>query len=125
MKKMLLAAVACLTVMTVAPAARAQGGGGQGRGRMTEMLFKDITLTDAQKTKSDSIIAHYREMMGPMGGGAMGSPPDSAAMAKRRELMMKQQTDLRGILNAEQQKVFDKNTAEMRERMGQRRPQGR
>lgn len=92
---------------------------------MAEMLFKDITLTDAQKTKSDSIMAHYREMMGPMGGGGMGSPPDSAAMAKRRENMMKQQADLRSILDADQQKVFDKNLAEMRDRMGQRRPSGR
>lgn len=125
MKRFVLAAASCLALVAAAPAVRAQGGG-QGRMRMTEMLFKDITLTDAQKTKSDSIIAHYREMMGPpMGGGMGGGPPDSAAMAKRRETMMKEQADLRAVLDAEQQKVFDKNAAEMRERMSQRRPSGR
>src|SRR5512143_1512238 len=124
MKRVLMAAAAFVALAVGAPRAQAVGGGGGGgRMRMAEMLFKDITLTDAQKVKTDSVIAHYREMMGPMGGG-MGSPPDSATMAKRREIMSKEQADLRALLNADQVATFDKNLAAMRERMAQRRPPG-
>lgn len=120
MKRFIMAATACLALVAIAPGAQAQGGGPGGRGRMTEVLFKDITLTDAQKAKVDSITTHYREQMMAMGG--MGGPPDSATMAKRREVSAKQNADLRVVLDAEQQKVFDKNVAEMGNRMGRRPP---
>jgi Spy/CpxP family protein refolding chaperone len=119
MKRAVLAAAAFLALTALAPKAHAQGGGqGGGRGRMTEMLFKDITLTDVQKTKVDSIVAHYREMMPPRGD--MNTPPDSATMAKRREIMTKQNADLRTLLTADQQTAFDKNVADMANRMGRR-----
>ena len=123
MRRIFLSVAACLALVAIAPTAHAQGGGqGGGRGRMAEMLFKDITLTDVQKTKVDSIIAHYREQMPPRPEG--GGPPDSASMAKRREVMAKQSVDLRKLLTADQQKTFDANVTEMQNRMG-RRPQGR
>ena len=98
----------------------AQGGMGGQRGmggqagmmnRQNEMLFKDITLTDAQKAKVDSIQAKGREeMMAMMQGGGQ----DRSAM---REVMMqvraKQMADIRAVLTAAQQPVFDKNLAEM------------
>ena len=118
MKRFFLAAAACLALVAIAPKAHAQGGGqGGGRGRMTEMLFKDITLSDVQKTKVESIVAYYRAQMPPR---TEGSPPDSAAMAKRREVMSKQNADLRKLLNADQQKVFDANVTEISNRMGKR-----
>ena len=123
MKRLLMAAAACIALVAVAPRAQAQERGGGGRMRMAEMLFKDITLTEAQKVKTDSVMTHYREMMGPM--GAPGSPPDSAAMAKRRDMMSKEQADLRALLNPDQVATFDKNLTAMRERMAQRRPSGR
>jgi Spy/CpxP family protein refolding chaperone len=91
-----------------------QGGmGGQAgmMNRQNEMLFKDITLTDAQKAKVDSIQAKGREeMMAMMQGGGQ----DRSAM---REVMMqvraKQMADIRAVLTAAQQPVFDKNLAEM------------
>ena len=123
-----LAAALCMLTFA-APSAHAQSGGMErsGRGRMSERLFKDITLTDAQKTQTDSILAAYRPQMqalGPMRGGD-GAQPDSASMIKRRELMTKEYADLRTVLTPEQQTAFDKNVTEMRERMSEmRRPHG-
>lgn len=124
MKRLLTATVALLALVAFAPAVQAQGGGGGGGGggrmRMQDALFKDITLSTAQQTKVDSIVAHYRQEMGPMGGGR----PDSAVMAKRRGLMDKEVGDFRAVLDAEQQKVFDKNVGDWKERMNRRRPPG-
>jgi len=58
--------LAAAALMLTASSAMAQGappqGGGQGFAqRQMEMLFKDITLTDAQKAKVDSIMASSRE----------------------------------------------------------------
>ena len=115
----MLSALAAL-VAFAAPAAFAQGGGGggQGRGRQMEMLMKDITLTDVQKASVDSIVQSFRAQMP---GFTPGQPPDSAARAKRMEVMGKQNAAIRGVLTADQQKVFDKNLAEMPP-MGRPRP---
>jgi periplasmic protein CpxP/Spy len=122
MKKMHLALAAAL-VLGSATVVSAQGGGappqgqpGRGPNRMMEMLFKDITLTDAQKTKVDSIMGAYREQM-----MAIPRGPDAtdADRAKRQELSKKQQTDIRAVLTADQQKTFDANIAAM-----PTRPQG-
>lgn len=117
-------AVAVVVLAVAAPSAQAQGGpppgGMRGPGRMMEMLMKDITLDDAQKAKLDSIQAKYAKEMPPM---TPGEPPSPEAMTKRREVMAKQQDEIRTILTADQQKVYDRNLAEMRERMG-RRPGG-
>ena len=106
-------------IALAAPAAYAQGGGGQGRGRGMEMLMQGITLTDAQKASVDSISQSFRSQMPPM---QQGTPPDSAARAKRMEVMQKQFAAVRTVLTAEQQKVFDKNLEEMRAYMGRPRP---
>ena len=100
-------------VALAAPAAYAQGGGGQGRNRM-EMLMKDITLTDAQKVSVDSIGQVFRAQMPPM---QQGTPPDSATRAKRMEIAQKQYAAVRAVLTPDQQKVFDKNLADMRANM--------
>ena len=76
-----------------------------------------ITLDDAQKVKLDSIQAKYAKEMPPM---TPGEPPSQEAMTKRREVMAKQQDEIRTILTADQQKLYDKNLAEMRDRMGRR-----
>ena len=99
------------------PAAYAQGGGGGGRGRQMEMLMQGITLTDAQKAQVDSIGQAYRAQMPAM---TPGQPMDSAGRAKRMEVMQKQFAEVRQVLTADQQKVFDKNLEDMRARMSQR-----
>jgi Spy/CpxP family protein refolding chaperone len=116
---MMLPALVALLALA-APAAFAQGGagGGQGRGRQMEMLMKDITLTDVQKASADSIVQSFRTQMPAF---TPGQPPDSAARAKRMEVMGKQNAAIRAVLTADQQKVFDKNLAEMPP-MGRPRP---
>ncbi len=124
-------AVAAMLVF-VATTAQAQGGGqaggppgggmgqGGGAGRMNEMLFKGITLTDAQKTKVDSIQAAGRTaMQGLMQSGGMQDP---ATREKMTEMRKKQNVDIRALLTPEQQVIFDKNLAEMPAPGAGRRP---
>jgi Spy/CpxP family protein refolding chaperone len=82
-----------------------------------EMLMQGITLTDTQKASVDSIAASYRAQMPAM---TPGQPPDSAARAKRMEIMQKQYADVRTVLTADQQTVFDKNLETMRANMANR-----
>jgi Spy/CpxP family protein refolding chaperone len=110
------ALVAFLLALMAAPMAHAQDRA-QGRERRMEMMFKDITLTEAQKTKVDSVMAHYRTQMAPMTPGVR---PDSAGMASRRSLMQKQNTDIRLLLTPAQQPIFDRNIEEMRNAMQRR-----
>jgi Spy/CpxP family protein refolding chaperone len=112
-------AVAVVVLAVAAPSAQAQGGPPQrgGGARMVEMLMKDITLDAAQKTKLEAIQAKYAKELPVM---TPGERPGPEAMAKRREVMTKQQDEIRTILTTEQQAVYDKNLAAQRERMPRR-----
>lgn len=105
----------------LATPAFAQGGGGMGRmGPPTsgQGLLRGITLTADQQKKVDSIWnanASSREKMRSM--MQSGQRPDSAQRAQMMAEREKTQAAYRGLLTADQQKVFDKNVAEMRERM--------
>jgi len=101
-------------VALAAPAAYAQGGGGQGGGRGMQRLMHGITLDAKQQASVDSIQKEFRAQMPPM---QQGTPPDSATRAKGREVMQKQYAAVRNVLTADQQKVFDKNLADMRSEM--------
>lgn len=83
---------------------------GPGPGRRMEMLFRGITLTPAQQAQVDSIRARYRAQMPAF------TPPDSATREKMRERFRRQAEEIRAVLTPDQQKVWDKNVAEMRER---------
>ena len=119
MKLSRIAALAGMLALA-APAAYAQGGGGPGGpGRGMQRLMEGITLTDAQKASVDSIGQVFRAQMPPM---QQGTPPDSAARAKRMEVMQKQFAAVRTVLTADQQKVFDKNLETMRANMPRPQP---
>ena len=118
-------------LVLVATTASAQGGqaggqggqGGMGQGgaqRMNEMLFKDITLTDAQQAQIDTIQTKGREeQRAMMQGGGMQDP----GMREKMMEMRKKQTDaIRAILTADQQAIFDKNLAAMPQGGGRRPP---
>lgn len=122
MKRIRVYALLAALVAFAAPAAYAQGGGGGGQGRgarQMEMLMQGITLTDAQKAQVDSIAQSFRAQMPAF---TPGQPPDSAAQAKRMEIAEKRNTAIRAVLTADQQKVFDKNVADMRANMNRPRP---
>jgi Spy/CpxP family protein refolding chaperone len=110
--------------LAAAPTLSAQGGppaGGNPRGRMQAMLFEGITLTPAQQTQIDSIRTHYRSQMPAM---TPGTPPSDADREKAMQLMQASTKAVRGVLTPEQQAVYDKNMAAMRERMGGGAPSG-
>ena len=97
------------------------GPGGFAARRM-QRLLQGITLTPEQRAKVDSITTRYA---GQMPAFTPGAPPDSATRAKMRDLYQKQDAEVRAVLTADQQKVFDTNVEQMRSRMMQRSPGNR
>jgi Spy/CpxP family protein refolding chaperone len=84
-------------------------------------LMEGITLTDAQQLKVDSISGKYRaERQKLMPNGMQGGPPDDATRAKIGEMMNKQTAEIRAILTADQQKLFDANVEKRKQMMQQR-----
>src|SRR5690349_18797684 len=98
------------------------GGGGGFAGRRMQRLLQGITLTAEQQAKVDSITAKYRAQMPPFTPGA---PRDSATHAKMRTLFGNQDEEIRALLTPDQQKIWDRNVTEMRNRMQQRAPGNR
>jgi Spy/CpxP family protein refolding chaperone len=108
--------VTLLLATTLAPLpALAQNASGRGPGRRMEYLLREVTLTADQQMKVDSIQRHYRDQMPSF---TPGSPPDSAMREKVRGLFRHELDDIRAVLTADQQKIFDRNLAAMRERRG-------
>ncbi|HEY9229546.1 MAG TPA: Spy/CpxP family protein refolding chaperone, partial [Gemmatimonadaceae bacterium] len=133
---------------------RAGAGRGPGRGAMggpgmvmDRALLKDITLTDAQKTKLQQLRDAEREKIQKDGGRGAGGADfeairdarergDTATvrrlMGEQREKMDarrdEQITAIRALLNADQLTQFDANVAELKKRqseMGPERGMGR
>ena len=121
-----LAAALCVGMTTVAAAqsTEPQQGQNEGRrgGRMGEWLLKDITLTDAQKKQVSDIREKYMPQQLELRKAAQATGSvDDATRAKMADLQQKQAAEIRAILTADQQTVFDKNLAAMKERMAARR----
>lgn len=116
----LLAFSAGAAVAQAAPPAGPPPGQGQGGGaaRRMQALLEGITLTPQQIARFDSIRAAYQAQMPPF---TPGTPPDSATMARRREIGQKRDADLRAVLTADQQPVWDHNMANLPQG-GMRRP---
>lgn len=112
---------AAFALAVSASTAHAQGPGqGFGRpGRRLQMLLNGITMTPQQQARVDSIVASYRAQM-PL--FTPGAPPDSASMARRRELMRQQDDAIRAVLAPEQQQIFDRNVEQMRTNLPPRPP---
>jgi Spy/CpxP family protein refolding chaperone len=114
--------------MTSVAAAQGQPAPKEGQGEMRRgggmggMLLKDITLTDAQKDQIKIIREKYvpRQLELRKAVQATGGPPDDATRAKMIELQSQQSAEIRAILTADQQKTFDHNLHEMKERMDRR-----
>ena len=92
--------------------------GGQRGGRGMAAMLEGITLTEAQQVKVDAIREKYktkRQHLMPNGMG--GGPPDESMRTKMREMMDKQNVELRAVLSADQQKVFDANVEKRKQMM--------
>jgi Spy/CpxP family protein refolding chaperone len=127
-----LAAALCVGMTSVAAAQGAPPQQGQGQGEMRRgggmggMLLKDINLTDAQKAQIKTIRENYlpQQMELRKATQATGGPPDEATRTKMMDLQNKQAGEIRAILTADQQKTFDHNLHEMKERMDRRNGSG-
>jgi len=130
--RMAIAGVAFLGVASVASAQGTppqgeehHGGPGGFRGRGSQMLFQGIELTDAQKDQIAKIDAKYkaeRDALRPAAGQMQG-PPDDATRAKMNDIRTRSNAEYRAVLTADQQKIFDKNLADMKARMDARMKQ--
>jgi len=115
--------------MTSVAAAQGQPEGQRGQGEMRRgggmggMLLKDITLTDAQKDQIKTIREKYvpKQLELRKAVNATGAPADEATRAKMTELQTQQSAEIRAILTPDQQKTFDHNLHEMKEKMDERR----
>ena len=97
-----------------------RGPGGR-RGDRMAALFQGITLTADQQTRVDQIREKYRSQM-----QALDPRNNEADRQKMMEAMRAQADEIRNVLTAEQQAVFDRNLEEMRSRGPRRgeRPNG-
>ncbi len=116
-------AVALCAVIASASAAQQQpeqAKQGGRRGGMGGMILQGITLTDAQKVEHKAIREKYAPQMMKLRKTAetTGTPMDQAKLGEIRATQM---GELRAILTSEQQVIFDRNAAEMKTRMAERR----
>jgi Spy/CpxP family protein refolding chaperone len=98
------------------PPAGAQQQGGPGRGR-PNLQMKDITLTAEQQTKIEEINKKYAPEMQVIRESMQGGGDRAEGMKKMTGLRSKMSPEVRAILTAEQQAIYDKNTADMKARM--------
>jgi Spy/CpxP family protein refolding chaperone len=116
MRRLNIAACSLMLLAAASAPAMAQGnaGGGMGGGmdpaqmvqRSTDRLMAGITLSATQSDSVKAINARFvTEAKAAMGGSDMRS--------KMTELRTKQRADIRALLTADQQAVFDKNVASM------------
>ena len=101
------------SVPTAAPAKAAVAAQGPSdfQRRLAEVLLRGITLTAEQKTKLDGLMASHRADRSVFGTAA----PDSAAMVARVAMVRKHMAENRAVLTEEQQKIYDRNLAQLRE----------
>ncbi len=102
------------------PPGEAHPGGMRRGGMMGNMsLLSGITLSDTQKAQVKAIREKYAPQMIEirMNVEATGMAPDSSTRARMMGILTAQNLEIRAILTADQQQLFDKNTAEMKARM--------
>lgn len=117
MKGRMIAAMAALALAASAAPAMAQGGMGGPPNpgamaqRMTDRMLQGITLSAAQSDSVKAINARYTSDMQAIFQASGG---DRAAMReKMTPLRDRQRAQIRAVLTADQQTIFDKNMADM------------
>jgi Spy/CpxP family protein refolding chaperone len=116
-----LAIALCAGITSVSAAQGQPEPSKQGQGEMRRgggmggMLLKDITLSDTQKAQVKTIREKYLPQMVQLrkAGQAVGTP-DDAHRAQMADLQSKQAAEIRAILTADQQAIFDRNLAEIK-----------
>ncbi|HTX66081.1 MAG TPA: hypothetical protein VMD31_09935 [Opitutaceae bacterium] len=120
-----LSASAALAQDPNGPPGGGMGGMGMRQGgpnRRMQALLNGITLTAQQQSRVDSIEAKYQPQRRAL--FSRGMPPDSATRAQMATLQTQENGEIRAVLTPDQQKVFDKNLADMPPMGGPRRGPG-
>jgi len=109
------------TAQTTSPSPQVstQQDGGERRGRRggdrSQALLNGITLTADQQTQVTAIRERHRSEM-----QALNPRENPDDRAKMQQNMQTQLAEIRAVLTPDQQTQFDKNVADMRQRMQQR-----
>ena len=119
MKALRIAALVAALLITSAAMASAQGAMQQGGQSRRNVQLDGIELTDAQKSRLDEIQKKYQPEMMALRTELQNGGDRSELMRKSSALRDRSSADIRAILTADQQVVFDKHTAEMKARMEQ------
>ncbi|MEP6990225.1 MAG: hypothetical protein ABJA80_04775, partial [bacterium] len=118
MKALRMAALGAALVVGGSMSVMAQGGApgtmqqGGGRGGRPNMQMKDITLSAEQQAKVDEINKKYSPEMQEIRDAMQAGGDRAASMKKMGELRAKMAPEIRAVLTADQQVVFDKNAAD-------------
>ena len=115
-----LAIALCAGITSVGAAQGQSEPGKQGRGgSMGGKLLEGITLTDAQKAQVKVIREKYVPQLVQLRKAeqAVGRP-DEATRAQMADIKSRQTAELRAILTADQQVIFDRNLAAMKSHSG-------
>ena len=119
MKALRIAAVVAALLIGGAAIASAQGAMQQGAQARRNMQLDGIELTDAQKSKLDEIQKKYQPEMMALRTEFQNVGDRAELMKKSIALRERSSAEIRAILTADQQVVFDKHTAEMKAKMEQ------
>lgn len=117
MKAIRIAVFVAALLITGAAVARAQGAMQQGGQSRRNLQLDGIELTDAQKVKLDEIQKKYQPEMMALRTELQNGGDRAELIRKSSALRDRSSADIRAILTADQQVVFDKHTAEMKARM--------
>jgi hypothetical protein len=121
MKAFRVVALGALLLIAGAVTARAQGGASQQgqAGRRPSPLLDNMMLTESQKAKIEGIQRKYLPEIQAISESMSNGGDRAEAFRKRTALLEKMQPEIRAVLTADQQPVFDRNVSEMRARMEQ------
>jgi hypothetical protein len=112
--------LAGLLALLATPAVAQGGGRMAGPPKSGEGLLQGITLTADQQKKVDSVWQANAKQRDQLRAQLQpGQMPDSATRAQMMTMRDQSMKTYRGILTADQTKVFDQNVAAMRERARQ------
>ena len=121
MKAFRVVALGALLLIAGAVTARAQGGASQQgqASRRPSPLLDNMMLTESQKSKIEGIQRKYLPEIQAISESMSNGGDRADAFRKRTALLEKMQPEIRAVLTADQQPVFDRNVSEMRARMEQ------
>jgi Spy/CpxP family protein refolding chaperone len=119
MKALRTAALVAALLIGGAAIASAQGAMQQGGQARRNMQLDGIELTDAQKSKLEDIQKKYQPEMMALRTEYQNGGDRAELMKKTSALRDRSSAEIRAILTADQQVVFDKHTADMKARMAQ------